>query len=312
MLSKLNTFLKPGSRANATATDDDASSKNGVVSRVKELHPNLSIFHGGDSEVPFPTPSPPLSPSKHGRGSMFKRISRMPQDDNKETFSKATLPKKVKSLAALTIGKCLVSGLGTIDHLTVALTVTGSESSLGRASAELLARHSEETGRPSVESARTPVTPVLESKQANDGRFGSIRSILKPNNTPGTGQSVRFFSRDAYRVISPEQSSASEIDESALFNRMHQRSTHARPTVQQVFCPPTSAPSPPPKDTDSPTPGVASMMIPVSPPNVGNIFEFSEDDLPTIPAGSLPPLLDSAIEISETDEHVSSSFSTLR
>ena len=38
---------------------------------------------------------------------------------------------------------------------------------------------------------------------------GSVRSILRDRNTPGTGQSVRFFSRDAYRVISPDVSTTS-------------------------------------------------------------------------------------------------------
>ena len=33
-----------------------------------------------------------------------------------------------------------------------------------------------------------------------------MRSILRHPNTPGTGQNVRFFSRDAYRTISPESS----------------------------------------------------------------------------------------------------------
>lgn len=38
------------------------------------------------------------------------------------------------------------------------------------------------------------------------GYNGSVRSILRGPNTPGTGQNVRFFSRDAYKVISPNQS----------------------------------------------------------------------------------------------------------
>jgi hypothetical protein len=104
MLSKLNTFLKPGSRTPGPSTDDSSSSRSGVVGRVKELHPNLSIFHGDDSEVPFPTPSPPVSPSKHGRGGMFKRMSRTPHDEP-DTFSKVGLPKKVKSLATLAAGE---------------------------------------------------------------------------------------------------------------------------------------------------------------------------------------------------------------
>ena len=37
-------------------------------------------------------------------------------------------------------------------------------------------------------------------------RRQSVRSILKEPNTPGTGQNVRFFAGDSYRMISPDQS----------------------------------------------------------------------------------------------------------
>ena len=152
------------------------------------------------------------------------------------------------------------------------------------------------------------MTPIAESKLPADGRFGSLRSILKPKDTPGTGQSVRFFSRDAYRVISPEQSSASEMDEAGFFNRIHRTApSNSRPTVQQVFSPPP--PAPPPKETEPATPGLASMMMPISPPSVANIFNASGDELPTIPTGLGAPLLDSAVEISDTDEHMSMSIS---
>lgn len=41
---------------------------------------------------------------------------------------------------------------------------------------------------------------------------GSIRSILRDKNTPGTGRSVRFFSRDAYHVISPDVSEMDTVE----------------------------------------------------------------------------------------------------
>lgn len=53
-----------------------------------------------------------------------------------------------------------------------------------------------------VPNAIPPLTPT------NNARGGSVRSILKDKQTPGTGQSVRFFSRDAYRVITPDTSAA--------------------------------------------------------------------------------------------------------
>lgn len=157
-----------------------------------------------------------------------------------------------------------------------------------------------------MDSVRTPVTPIAESKLAGEGRFGSLRSILKPKDTPGTGQSVRFFSRDAYRVISPEQSSASEMDDASLFNRL-QRSAPSRPALKQVFSAPP--PIPPPKDPEPTTPGIASMMMPISPPDVSNIFDVSSaDEMPTIPTGLAAPLLDSAVEISDLDDQGSISL----
>ncbi len=73
---------------------------------VFEQHPNLSVFHE-PSEVPFPSPSPPASPSKHGRRGMFKRMSRMPgpNNDSTEAFPRTSISKKVKpSLHGLTTG----------------------------------------------------------------------------------------------------------------------------------------------------------------------------------------------------------------
>ena len=41
-------------------------------------------------------------------------------------------------------------------------------------------------------------------------KYSSIRSILRGGNTPATGQSIRFFSRDAYRVMTPDGSATRE------------------------------------------------------------------------------------------------------
>ncbi len=140
-----------------------------------------------------------------------------------------------------------------------------------------------------------------------DGRFGSLRSILKPGSTPGASKNVRFFSRDAYRVMSPDQSSA-EIEEPSLLNRL-QRAAPSRPTAQQLFLTPPPLPA---KDGElstpinaqpaTSTPMMTPMMIP--PPNLGNIFEFSENgisDLPTIIPSTRAPILDSAVEVFETE-----------
>lgn len=113
-----------------------------------------------------------------------------------------------------------------------------------------------------------------EHNQANDNdllstpagidKFGSKRSILRDRNTPGTGQNVRFIGRDAYKVITPDQSLSTELqskpqpalpkDETPFMERLTQdgpsdspqsleRSQSAssakssRPTVAEIFAP---------------------------------------------------------------------------
>ncbi|KAJ3552188.1 hypothetical protein NM688_g4284 [Phlebia brevispora] len=287
MWSKFNSAFKMRSGTPVSVPEEgtEATGSGEVLASVFEQHPNLSVFHQS-SEVPFPTPSPPASPSKHGRRGMFKRMSRsvVPNNDSVETLPRASISKKVKpSLHGLTT------------------------ESLSRATAETFIRQSQDTARPSIDSTASrpsvsPATPVTE------GKFGSLRSILKPGNTPGTGQSVRFFSRDAYRVISPEQSS-SELEDPGLLSRL-QRAAPARPSAQQLFATP---PPPPPKDSEpSPpqeivpstsTPMMGQRLIP--PPNLGNIFEFSQDVLNEVssiePIGARSPLLDTAVEVVETE-----------
>lgn len=159
----------------------------------------------------------------------------------------------------------------------------GSEASLNRQSSAS-PQESNDMPRPSQESSRTPYTPTTETK------FSSIRSILKDRNTPATGQSVRFFSRDAYKIISPDNSVNSSEPETTSFTARLKDAQHpvkARPSAQNLF----SAPDTP------------SLMAPIPPPDVSNIFDLSQEaELPAIPVSSdHAPLLDSAIEIEESD-----------
>lgn len=73
-----------------------------------------------------------------------------------------------------------------------------------------------------------------------DGRrnYGSVRSILREANTPGSGQNVRFFSRDAYKVISPDSSSSAGLqsgsqehidDPAAFMQRLQDASSEQSP-----------------------------------------------------------------------------------
>ena len=63
-------------------------------------------------------------------------------------------------------------------------------------------------------SHRAKASPT-ESEFLSPGqeRFGhsSVRSILRDRHTPGTGQSVRFFSRNEFKVITPDHSVSLDI-----------------------------------------------------------------------------------------------------
>ena len=146
-----------------------------------------------------------------------------------------------------------------------------------------------------------------------DGGYGSLRSILRDRNTPATGQSVRFFSRDAYRVMTPDGSATSEQDESPLPDnlRLDEGNPHAelspsgsrfrnRVRVQDLFLPVQNTTSPP----VSPSTVAQSLgsMMPLPPPEVTNIFDMSQRDLPPIAANSAASLLDDAVEMFETDQ----------
>ncbi|KAI0634678.1 hypothetical protein C8Q77DRAFT_646477 [Trametes polyzona] len=145
--------------------------------------------------------------------------------------------------------------------------------------------------RPSQDSIRSPELPRAPITPTAD-KFNSLRSILRDGNTPATGQSVRFFSRDAYKIISPDVSAASATGsepEAASFGARVKTysSTPVRPPLADVFSPPQ-----------------ASMMKPLPPPNHSNLFDLSQDiDLPPIPIDKDTPLLDTAIELPSDAEN---------
>ncbi len=146
-----------------------------------------------------------------------------------------------------------------------------------------------------------------------DGKYGSIRSILRDRNTPATGQSVRFFSRDAFRVMTPDGSATSEQGESPLPDnlRVNEANPQAalspsgsrvrhRARAQDLFLPAQSTSSP----SESPSIVAQSLgsMMPLPPPEFTSIFDMSQRDLPPIMANASAPLLDDAVEIFETDQ----------
>ncbi|KIJ60945.1 hypothetical protein HYDPIDRAFT_97711 [Hydnomerulius pinastri MD-312] len=284
MWSKISSALKPR-QGHDNETLEHSVAHTDVLSRVYEQHPNMSVFHERDEEVPFPTPSPPPSPSKQGRKGMLKRISRISRAEDAESLRgpsplklPISLPKKVRSHMQLK---------------SISLSRTSVDTS--RASTDTYRQASDPT-RPSLDSLQ-PGTPSLDSKF--DPKFGSVRSILRDPKTPGTGQNVRFFSRDAYKVISPDTSMNSEPDPVSFADRLQKAKTESaagkskpsRPSAMEVFSPPK---------TDFQLPD-ASFTTPIPPPDMSNLFDMSQEhNLPTIPLGLKTPLLDSAIELDET------------
>ncbi|KAF5326531.1 hypothetical protein D9611_000980 [Ephemerocybe angulata] len=225
-----------------------------VLHKVYEQHPNLSVFHPSESRAVTPAqPSPPPSPTRStSKKNVLKLLSRQALKDEGESSKAASLrmpglPKKVRSEAkfnTLGSGSQLSStpssnpsmpspGLARSNSMDMLGSSKGSSRSPSRASIDVLrrpsldmlrneqhARSSQETQRPTLH-----VDPQMPPTPGFNDRMGSVRSILREPNTPGTGQNVRFFSRDAYKVISPDQSASMEA-EGSMF-----------------------APVPPPKDT---------------------------------------------------------------
>jgi len=174
------------------------------------------------------------------------------------------------------------------------------------------------------ESGCTPITPSM------DGKFSSVRSILRDPRTPGTGQNVRFFSRDAYKVISPEQSidaeyqpilpsnsEAAQVDRDSFNERSSKSSegsttsvsSHSttnrqapRPSVSEVFSPMTDVGLPPTAEDQAKYIGSTHQLPPIPPPDFSDLFDVSQAlDIPKVPPGLgfdvREPLLDTAIEL---------------
>ncbi|KDR78350.1 hypothetical protein GALMADRAFT_1315287, partial [Galerina marginata CBS 339.88] len=240
MWSKFTQALKPHLHS---AKDEQSSSQGDVLTKVYEQHPNLSMFHPNESGVVGPQPGEPSSPSVHSKRNMFKRMSRgaLKEDsDAQRAPSPYTLPsgvpKKVKGRidshingngSQLSLNNSATDGnpsssqtmprRSSFDMLRPSPprppqdTTRSVKDSGRRPSLDLLRQ---ESSRPSQDSIRIN-DPAGESDFLSPGldRFNSKRSILREPNTPGTGQNVRFFPRDAFKVITPDQSLSTELQD---------------------------------------------------------------------------------------------------
>ncbi|KAJ3773122.1 hypothetical protein FB446DRAFT_642254 [Lentinula raphanica] len=332
MWRKLTSALKHGEQ---DTTSTSTVSQGDVMGKVLEQHPNLSMFHPAPQESS--STSPPPSPTKSKR-SMFKRASRMPLDDDGRAPSPGPpkislgIPKKVKSSLSLAGNRELL-----YLHLQISAHKSSeSQSSLGRTSGRntLSAAAGEANQRPSLDLLRSPLSPTnafdsirsspedyqqrpsvdtLQTLNAEDLRpltpgmvQGSVRSILRDPNTPGTGRNVRFFSRNAYQVDSPDQSTDNEYPPplsappglsspsvgepmkaatlSSVVFRPSSSPKNARPSVAEVFSPmrqeteQTTSLSPlPQKDTSNLLDMSQEIQLPAFSPSLGLNIDLDKD-----------------------------------
>ncbi|ESK93895.1 hypothetical protein Moror_13002 [Moniliophthora roreri MCA 2997] len=321
MLSRFTSALRFGHR-NDEQDSVAGSSRGEVIGHVLEQHPNLSVFHP-ESESHNITTNEPSSPSK--RRNVLKRISKGPEES-----LRAPSPAPSK----LSIGR------GKKAKPPIPFSDNHSQLSLGRATPEPSPLSPvEPTRRPSHDALRSNPTTKgpfgsLRSRrsidllaQTNDadnalspGAAGSVRSILREPNTPGTGRNVRFFSRDAYKVMTPDQSSTDidyqplpsplpppKDDPPSVVTRAASSPKNSRPTLAEVFTPLESE-APPSSAASKDEP--ASMVISDAPTNTSNLLDFSQDiKLPVLPPGlGFDIDFDSALELpmSEDDKPPSS------
>ncbi|KAK0236935.1 hypothetical protein EDD85DRAFT_907765 [Armillaria nabsnona] len=304
MWSKITSALKYRSN------DDQDSSfyQADVMSRVLEQHPNMSVFHG-EADTSIPVPSPPASPSKNGRRSIFRRTNKGKDDDSIRAPSPSPLalglPKKVKSSLDL-IGN---ESQRSLSRATVERPVYSPD--MGRRPSQDLLRPSMDTGRSTPTILSRSSLDILNKSQnesiqpshnedPNDPRYGSVRSILREPNTPGTGQNVRFFSRDAYKTISPNQSmdsdsmpmspqSPSQLPPEdrlqelgpgshtlATVPRSASSSKAGHPSLDEVFSPIGGVSSPVSLISQKETVSTSPFVSPTA-PNNSNIFDVSQD-----------------------------------
>ncbi|KAJ7270754.1 hypothetical protein B0H12DRAFT_1320206 [Mycena haematopus] len=343
MWAKLSHALKPKQMHD----ESEANSHGEVLAGVLEQHPNLSVFQQSPEH-----PSPPPSPSKGSRMAMFKRHTKG-YDESQRAPSPMKLPigipKKVKTTfgiqgnaSQVSIGPSSSAGaeLGRISSHDM-LSPTASQPNTKRRSSFNLLK------RPSIDGLRSPTEAPRAPSRAEDSRHsehdpmrepttpfeiksGSVRSILRDRNTPGTGQNVRFFSRDAYKVMSPDQSMDTEYQsvmthanntpappEESFLERLQRsgstdsnvsssmprfasisKSNKSRPTVTEIFSPMGSpgidsvAPAPQSEKSDS---QLLSQLPPLPAPDFTNFFDMSQDlEMPILP----PPGLGFDVEMS--------------
>ncbi|KAL1675348.1 hypothetical protein EV122DRAFT_292738 [Schizophyllum commune] len=292
-----------------------------VMGRVLDQHPNLSVFHQQPEQLPRPD-----SPSKHGLRGVFKRPPKQ-QDLDQESIRS---PSPFKLPGAFTTSQASVGRSTERPHLDglgrpEKVKDTKKNGSMRRASIDLLRRSPSLDllrTRPSLDALKSPEPDHPDGRPQNqrsptappsamrpqplamgdETKYGSVRSIMREPNTPGTGQNVRFFSRNAYMTISPntsvDESNLGPVVEDANFMERLQRASgtqtlpailspkgKSRPSLGNLFSPPHDEDGP--VATSSPREGEDAA-------NNSNPFDISQEiQLPPMP----PPGLSLALDI---------------
>ncbi|KAF7325920.1 hypothetical protein MKEN_00442800 [Mycena kentingensis (nom. inval.)] len=314
MWSKFTGALK----TRTDASSSSSSSTGDVMAGIYEQHPNLSVFNEQQ-------PSPPPSPSK-SRMNVFRRAA-----DTQHAPSPLKLAKKVfgmhsnssqLSLGPSTPGPNELSRTNSHDMLSNAAPASYSKRTSSLNALNIFGRSSSDALRspPSIEQARSPSRAEeprsVEPTTPFETKSGSVRSILRQQNTPGTGQNVRFFSRDAYHVLSPNQSMESEYQSAVpptasttpnppaetFLDRLQRsasadstgsgahfgsapRSTKTRPSVAEIFSPLASPETSAPRATSPDSSRLDAQLPPIPAPDF-QLFDVSQDlDIPMMPPG---------------------------
>ncbi|KIM41775.1 hypothetical protein M413DRAFT_137841 [Hebeloma cylindrosporum] len=195
-------------------------------------------------------------------------------------------------------------------------TTRSVKEKLRRPSIDILRLEGSQSSQASPPKDSAPDSDFLSTPGLD--KFNSKRSILRDPNTPGTGQNVRFFARESYKVITPDQSLSTELqnkpqpplplEESPFLDHLAQAGQSAsgspssikrsppsktRPSVAEIFSLPqqTSSPGPAASPNNS---NVDDSNMSLSFPNYivpddnSNLFDVSQQlDLPSFPPPGL-------------------------
>ena len=182
-------------------------------------------------------------------------------------------------------------------------TAKSTKESHRRPSLDMLRRESSKSSPESLRiKTQNSIEPDLAPTPGFDANSNSVRPILRDPHTPGTGQSVRFFSREAFKVITPDQSTASDSDNmsypaipaeepSILLEKLNQsdisssttppsikrsssNSKSSRPTVAEIFSPLNSDNSCGSANDFDASLSLSNPMV-VPGPNISNLFDVS-------------------------------------